>query len=108
MATIIAGMGTSHTPAIGAALDLGKTKEPYWVPIFEGYEGAKQWMAGEQAGRGHHRLQRPRQRLRLQDHPDLRHRLRPTSTRSPTRDGARARCRWSRATPRWPPTSPSR
>ncbi len=45
MATIIAGMGTSHTPAIGAALDLGKTKEPYWVPIFEGYEGAKQWMA---------------------------------------------------------------
>ena len=45
MATIIAGMGTSHTPAIGAALDLGKTKEPYWVPIFEGYEGAKKWMA---------------------------------------------------------------
>lgn len=45
MANIIAGMGTSHTPAIGAALDLGKTKEPYWVPIFEGYEGAKKWMA---------------------------------------------------------------
>jgi protocatechuate 4,5-dioxygenase beta chain len=45
MAKIIAGMGTSHTPAIGAALDLGKTGEPYWQPVFNGYEGAKAWMA---------------------------------------------------------------
>ena len=45
MARIIAGMGTSHTPAIGAAVDLGKVAEPYWAPIFEGYEGAKAWMA---------------------------------------------------------------
>jgi protocatechuate 4,5-dioxygenase beta chain len=44
MATIIAGMGTSHTPAIGAAVDLGKTAEPYWAPVFNGYEGAKRWM----------------------------------------------------------------
>lgn len=44
MAKIIAGMGTSHTPAIGAALDLGKTAEPYWAPVFAGYEGAKRWM----------------------------------------------------------------
>jgi protocatechuate 4,5-dioxygenase beta chain len=44
MARIIAGMGTSHTPAIGAALDLGKSREPYWAPLFTGYEGAKQWM----------------------------------------------------------------
>jgi len=44
MAKIIAGMGTSHTPAIGAAVDLGKTAEPYWAPLFAGYEGAKRWM----------------------------------------------------------------
>lgn len=44
MAKIIAGMGTSHTPAIGAAVDLGKVNEPYWQPVFAGYEGAKKWM----------------------------------------------------------------
>jgi protocatechuate 4,5-dioxygenase beta chain len=31
-------------PAIGAALDLGKTHEPYWQPLFQGYEFGKQWM----------------------------------------------------------------
>jgi protocatechuate 4,5-dioxygenase beta chain len=47
MAKIIAGFGTSHTPAIGAALDLGKTGEPYWQPVFAGYEKVKAWMAKE-------------------------------------------------------------
>ncbi|HTT03367.1 MAG TPA: class III extradiol dioxygenase subunit beta [Steroidobacteraceae bacterium] len=45
MARIIAGVGTSHTPAIGAAVDLGKTQEPYWAPLFKGYEPSKRWMA---------------------------------------------------------------
>jgi protocatechuate 4,5-dioxygenase beta chain len=45
MARIIGGVGTSHTPAIGAAADLGKTNEPYWQPVFKGYEPAKKWMA---------------------------------------------------------------
>ena len=27
-----------HVPAIGAAIDLGKTTEPYWQPLFAGYE----------------------------------------------------------------------
>jgi len=45
MAKIIAGIGTSHTPAIGAAVDNGKMGEPYWVPLFKGYEPAKKWMA---------------------------------------------------------------
>lgn len=45
MARIVAGVGTSHTPAIGAALDLGKTQEDYWAPLFAGYEPAKKWMA---------------------------------------------------------------
>ena len=45
MAKIIAGVGTSHTPAIGAALDNGRAGDAYWAPLFEGYEPAKHWMA---------------------------------------------------------------
>ena len=44
MAKITASVYTSHVPAIGAAIDLGKTAEPYWVPLFKGYEPAKAWM----------------------------------------------------------------
>ena len=44
MAKITASVYTSHVPAIGAALDLGKTHEPYWQPLFQGYEYSKQWM----------------------------------------------------------------
>ena len=44
MARITASVYTSHVPAIGAALDLGKTQEPYWQPLFKGYEPSKQWM----------------------------------------------------------------
>ena len=44
MAKITASVYTSHVPAIGAALDLGKTTEPYWQPLFAGYEPSKQWM----------------------------------------------------------------
>lgn len=44
MARITASVYTSHVPAIGAALDLGKTQEEYWQPLFKGYEPSKQWM----------------------------------------------------------------
>ena len=44
MAKITASVYTSHVPAIGAALDLGKTTEPYWQPVFQGYEFSKQWI----------------------------------------------------------------
>jgi protocatechuate 4,5-dioxygenase, beta chain len=44
MARITASVYTSHVPAIGAALDLGKTQEPYWQPVFAGYEPSKQWL----------------------------------------------------------------
>jgi protocatechuate 4,5-dioxygenase, beta chain len=47
MAKIVAGIGTSHVPAVGAALDLGKTTEPYWAPVFAGYEWSKKWIAQE-------------------------------------------------------------
>jgi protocatechuate 4,5-dioxygenase beta chain len=44
MAKLIAGVGTSHVPSIGAAMDNGKTQEPYWKGLFDGYEPARQWM----------------------------------------------------------------
>lgn len=47
MARITAGLGSSHVPAIGAAVDLGKTKEPYWQPVFAGYEWTRAWLKDE-------------------------------------------------------------
>ena len=44
MARITASVFTSHVPAIGAAIDAGKSHEPYWAPLFKGYECSKQWM----------------------------------------------------------------
>jgi protocatechuate 4,5-dioxygenase beta chain len=44
MARITASVYTSHVPAIGAALDLGKTGEPYWQKVFSGYDRSKQWL----------------------------------------------------------------
>jgi protocatechuate 4,5-dioxygenase, beta chain len=43
-ARISASVYTSHVPAIGAALDLGKTHEPYWQKVFAGYEYSRQWL----------------------------------------------------------------
>ena len=44
MARITASVYTSHVPAIGAALDHGRTHEPYWQKVFSGYEFSKRWM----------------------------------------------------------------
>lgn len=44
MAKIIGGVGTSHVPAIGAAIDLGKADDDYWKPMFDGYIPSKKWM----------------------------------------------------------------
>jgi protocatechuate 4,5-dioxygenase beta chain len=41
MARITAGVGTSHVPAIGAAIDLKKSTEPYWAPVFAGYDWSR-------------------------------------------------------------------
>ncbi|MFV0283707.1 MAG: class III extradiol dioxygenase subunit beta [Castellaniella sp.] len=43
-ARISASVYTSHVPAIGAAIDLGKTGNEYWAPLFKGYEPSRQWM----------------------------------------------------------------
>ena len=47
MARITAGVAASHIPAIGAALDRGKSGEDYWKPVFAGFDWAKQWIAAE-------------------------------------------------------------
>ena len=44
MAELIGGIGTSHVPAIGVAHDQGLTEEPYWKPLFDGYDKAREWM----------------------------------------------------------------
>jgi protocatechuate 4,5-dioxygenase, beta chain len=44
MARITASVYTSHVPAIGAAMDLGKAQEPYWQKVFSGYAFSRQWM----------------------------------------------------------------
>ena len=74
MATITASVYTSHVPAIGAALDQGKSGEPYWKKVFDGYEFSKHMAQGAQAGRHLPRLQRSRDRLQPGLYPDLRHR----------------------------------
>ncbi len=44
MARVTASAYTSHVPAIGAALDHGRTHEPYWQKVFGGYEFSQRWM----------------------------------------------------------------
>ena len=48
MSRITASVYTSHVPAIGAAIDQGKTEEAYWKPVFAGYSFSKQWIQAEQ------------------------------------------------------------
>ena len=45
MAKLVAGVAVSHDPAIGAALDNGKSGEDYWKPLFKGFEPSKKWIA---------------------------------------------------------------
>jgi gallate dioxygenase len=45
MARIVGGIGSSHTPTIGFALDTRKQNDPAWAPVFEGFEPVRQWLA---------------------------------------------------------------
>lgn len=47
MARISAGVGVSHVPAIGAAIDQGRTDEDYWKPVLAGFEWTRAWIADE-------------------------------------------------------------
>lgn len=44
MARITAGVGCSHVPAIGVAMDTGITGQEYWKPVFEGFRFSRAWM----------------------------------------------------------------
>ncbi|MDQ2088864.1 class III extradiol dioxygenase subunit beta [Marimonas arenosa] len=44
MAKLVAGVGCSHVPAIGVAMDTHITDQPYWAPMFAGFEKSKQWI----------------------------------------------------------------
>ncbi|MEM7561782.1 MAG: class III extradiol dioxygenase subunit beta [Pseudomonadota bacterium] len=44
MARINSGIGTSHVPAIGAAIDQHKMGEDYWQSLAKGIEPAREWM----------------------------------------------------------------
>lgn len=44
MAKIIGGIGTSHIPAIGRAMDQGIVDTPYWKDFFAGYVPVREWL----------------------------------------------------------------
>jgi protocatechuate 4,5-dioxygenase beta chain len=45
MARITAGIGCSHVPALGVASDFDKVEEPYWKPVFAGFDWTRKWEA---------------------------------------------------------------
>ena len=90
VARIVAGVATSHVPAIGAALDNGKAGDAYWQPLFDGFEPSKKWIA---------ELKPDVVILVYNDHasafslemiPTFAHRLRRRVSRRPTKAGAAA------------------
>ncbi len=44
MARITAGVGCSHVPAIGVAIDKGITDDDYWKPVFDGFKKSREWI----------------------------------------------------------------
>ena len=47
MARLTYGIGASHVPALGAAMDNGKTGDDYWKPAFAGFDWTRKWIAAE-------------------------------------------------------------
>ena len=45
MARLTAGIGSSHVPLLGVGIDQGKMDDPYFKPIYAGYEWTKDWIA---------------------------------------------------------------
>lgn len=45
MARISASVYSSHVPAIGIAIDQNRTDDPYYAPLFAGYEAGREWAA---------------------------------------------------------------
>jgi protocatechuate 4,5-dioxygenase, beta chain len=46
MAELVGAVGTSHIPAVGVAIDKGRTEEPYWAPYFAKLPPLREWIAG--------------------------------------------------------------
>jgi protocatechuate 4,5-dioxygenase beta chain len=44
MAKITTGIGTSHVPSIGVVIDKNNEQDPYWKPLFDGYQPARDWI----------------------------------------------------------------
>jgi len=44
LAEIIGGLGLSHTPTIGYALDAAKENDPAWQPVFAAFDPVKAWL----------------------------------------------------------------
>ena len=44
-ARVTASVYTSHVPAMGIAIDQGRDDEPYWQPLFEKMQPARDWLA---------------------------------------------------------------
>lgn len=44
MAEIVGGIGISHIPTIGMAIDRNLTDDPAWKPVFDGYEKLQRWV----------------------------------------------------------------
>ena len=45
MARVTTGVTTSHIPALGAAIETGKSGDDYWGPVFDGYKPIKDWIS---------------------------------------------------------------
>lgn len=107
MAKITASVFTSHVPAIGAALDLGKTQEDYWKPLFAGYDFSKQWMKDNKPDVIFLVYNDHATAFSLEMIPTFA--IGTAAQFQPADEGwGPAPCPWCRATPTWPRTSPSR
>jgi gallate dioxygenase len=47
MGRIIAGLGSPHAPAVGAAVDRHDEDSAYWKPLFEGFKPMRAWLERE-------------------------------------------------------------
>jgi protocatechuate 4,5-dioxygenase beta chain len=45
VAELVGAIGTSHIPAVGVAIDKGRTQDDYWKPYFDKLPPAREWIA---------------------------------------------------------------
>ena len=105
-ARVVAGIGCTHVPSIGAAIDNGKTGQPYWKPLFDGLPPAREWLADLAPDVAIVVYNDHATALSLRMIPTFLMAW-PTASRRPTRVTAPVRYRWWRAMPTSPGTLPS-